>query len=73
MACRFRCRQKGRCAGREEARTEDPAQRPNRTTTLGSEGFAACIDSLGVAAGSVTATAAEKPGGDLTVRIALVG
>ena len=41
--------------------------------TLGAEGFAACIDSLSVAAGSVTATAAEKPGGDLTVRIALVG
>ena len=50
-----------------------PAQRPNRTMTLGSEGFAACIDSLRVAAGSVTATAAQKPGGDLTVRIALVG
>ena len=33
----------------------------------------ACIDSLSVAAGSVTATAAQKPGGDLTVRIALVG
>lgn len=33
----------------------------------------ACIDSLSVAAGSVTATAAEKPGGDLMVRIALVG
>ena len=50
-----------------------PAQRPNRARTLGSEGFAACIDSLRVAAGSVTATAAQKPGGDLTVRIALVG
>ena len=49
------------------------ALRPNRTMTLGSEAFAACIDSLGVAAGSVTATAAQKPGGDLTVRIALVG
>ncbi len=73
MARRFRCRQKGRCAGREEARSEDPALRPKRTTTLGSKGFAACIDSLCVAAGSVTATAAEKPGGDLTVRIALVG
>ena len=33
----------------------------------------ACIDSLSVAAGSVTATAAQKPNGDLTVRIALVG
>ena len=51
--------------------TQD-ARRPS-TRTLGSEGFAACIDSLRVAAGSVTATAAEKPGGDLTVRIALVG
>ena len=50
-----------------------PAQRPNRARTLGSEGFAVCIDSLRVAAGSVTATAAQKPGGDLTVRIALVG
>ena len=49
------------------------AQRPNRARTLGSEGFAACIDSLSVAAGSVTATAAQKPNGDLTVRIALVG
>ena len=50
-----------------------PAQRPNRTMTLGSEGFVACIDSLRVAAGCVTTTAAQKPGGDLTVRIALVG
>ena len=73
MARRFRCRQKGRCAGREDALDEDPAQRPKRTMTLGSEGFAACIDSLRVTAGSVTATAAQKPGGDLTVRIALVG
>ena len=40
-----------------------PAQRPNRTMTLGSEGFAACIDSLRVAAGSVTATAAKSPAG----------
>ena len=53
--------------------TRTPALRPNRATTLGSEGFAACIDSLRVAAGSVTATAAQKPGGDLTIRIALVG
>ena len=50
-----------------------PAQRPKRTMTLGSEGFPACIDSLRVAAGSVTATAGQKPNGDLTVRIALVG
>ena len=53
--------------------TRTPALRPKRTTMLGSEGFAACIDSLRVAAGSVTASAAQKPGGDLTVRIALVG
>ena len=50
-----------------------PALRPTRATTLGSEGFPACIDSLRVAAGSITATAGQKPGGDLTVRIALVG
>ena len=48
------------------------ARRP-AARTLGSEGFAACIDSLRVAAGSVTATAGQKPNGDLTVRIALVG
>ena len=48
------------------------ARRPS-TRTLGSEGFAVCIDSLSVAAGSVTATAGQKPNGDLTVRIALVG
>ena len=57
MARRFRMQIKRGVA--QDARmpsTRTPALRPTRATTLGSEGFPACIDSLRVAAGSVTAT-----------------